>query len=172
MASPFIPGSCHYGRDRVRLSERQEECHWLSNVRVAHIRHTPGQCLLGSDCSERSCSFEARSPIGAGQGASERGALPRDVAVAVPEIHVVVDLPEAAGVELFADHSPDDLTAVALTGEHPGQPSRGGRTVDPAERAQLAPDERASRLFLVLGVDLLEGLAGDLLVDALAAELL
>ena len=75
-------------------------------------------------------------------------------------------------VELLLDHPEGDPGWVALAGEHPGEPADRGGAVDPLHRAELAADQDPGGGVLVLLVDLGERLLGDLVGDALAAQLL
>ena len=65
-----------------------------------------------------------------------------------------------------------DARRVALAGQHPGQPADRDVAVEARDGAQLAAHQRPGGLDLVVGVDLVEGAAGHLVVDALAAQLL
>ena len=61
---------------------------------------------------------------------------------------------------------------MALAGEHPDESADRLVAVQGAHRAQLGLHQPPSGLDLVLVVDVVEDIAGDLVVDPLAAELL
>ncbi|EKA61713.1 allophanate hydrolase [Janibacter hoylei PVAS-1] len=75
------------------------------------------------------------------------------------------------GVERLGDDHSGDVVAIALAGEHAGQPSGLDHAVEAVHRAQLLGDELVGPGPLVLGVDVVEDRTGDLVVDPLGAQL-
>ena len=74
--------------------------------------------------------------------------------------------------QLVSDDREREAGRVALAGQQPDQPPGGGRVVDAGQGAQLLADQDPGRGLLVLRLDLVQRGAGDLVVDALAAQLL
>src|SRR3978361_1235198 len=65
--------------------------------------------------------------------------------------------------QLVLDHPVGDRAGVALAGEHPDESSHGLVVVERSDAAELGPHQHPRCLDLVVGVDLVEGLAHQLL---------
>ena len=111
---------------------------------------------------------EATWPV-AGAVAVRAAARPRRRREIVSSLSPESD--DRQAVEGLTDHGRGQATAVALAGQHADQPAGRGGPVEPAHAPAAPLDQPPGGLPLVVVVDRLHRLGGDLRVDALGAQL-